>query len=297
MLQYRRGQEQHPAFTAFRDAALRAARLVVQPDRHAARPTKAPRKPAIAIRDLGLHYGAHEVLRGISLDIADGEFVCLLGPSGCGKTTLLNAIAGFIFPSGGRLTVNGHEVRGPGVDRGVVFQEYALFPWFTVEQNVQYGPRLAGCRPSNAHRDLRSLPGARRLERIQAALPNQLSGGQRQRVAIARALAAKPEILLLDEPFGALDAMTQGGTAGGAGPHLGCRAAHVRVRHAQHRRGGVPRRDDRRDAGAARPHRRRDPQRGPATPRAHFRQLLLHVPQSRRGTERRPCRTIERRPP
>ena len=170
---------------------------------------KAAGGPGIAIRDLALHYGAHEVLRGISLDIADGEFVCLLGPSGCGKTTLLNAIAGFIFPSGGRLTVNGHEVRGPGADRGVVFQEYALFPWFTVEQNVQYGPRLTGADRhaliaiSDHYLDLVGLTGFKRH------YPNQLSGGQRQRVAIARALAAKPEILLLDEPFGALDAMTR----------------------------------------------------------------------------------------
>jgi ABC-type nitrate/sulfonate/bicarbonate transport system ATPase subunit len=165
--------------------------------------------PGITIRDLALHYGVHEVLRGISLDIADGEFVCLLGPSGCGKTTLLNAIAGFIFPSAGRLTVNGYEVRGPGADRGVVFQEYALFPWFTVEQNVQYGPRLAGVDDealtsiSDHYLDLVGLSDFKRH------YPNQLSGGQRQRVAIARALAAKPAILLLDEPFGALDAMTR----------------------------------------------------------------------------------------
>jgi ABC-type nitrate/sulfonate/bicarbonate transport system ATPase subunit len=166
-------------------------------------------KRGIEIRDLVLHYGEHEVLRGISLDISDGEFVCLLGPSGCGKTTLLNAIAGFIFPSDGKLMVSGHEVRGPGVDRGVVFQEYALFPWFTVEQNVQYGPRLAGAdrealRTISEH--YLELVG---LSRFKRHYPNQLSGGQRQRVAIARALAAKPEILLLDEPFGALDAMTR----------------------------------------------------------------------------------------
>lgn len=150
-------------------------------------------------------------MSGLSLDIADGDFVCLLGPSGCGKTTLLNAIAGFIFPSAGRLTVNGHEVRGPGAERGVVFQEYALFPWFTVEENVQYGPRLAGVRGealtalSDHYLGLVGLSGFKRQ------YPNQLSGGQRQRVAIARALAAKPEILLLDEPFGALDAMTREG--------------------------------------------------------------------------------------
>ncbi|TAK82042.1 MAG: ABC transporter ATP-binding protein [Betaproteobacteria bacterium] len=166
-------------------------------------------RPGIAIRNLVLHYGVHEVLRGISLDIADAEFVCLLGPSGCGKTTLLNAIAGFIFPTAGGIAVNGHEVRGPGAERGVVFQEYALFPWFTVEQNVQYGPRLAGVdrKALNAISDhYLELVG---LSDFKRHYPNQLSGGQRQRVAIARALAAKPEILLLDEPFGALDAMTR----------------------------------------------------------------------------------------
>ena len=172
-------------------------------------PDTAARKQGIAIRDLALHYGIHEVLRGVSLDIADGEFVCLLGPSGCGKTTLLNAIAGFVFPGAGALSVNGHPVRGPGADRGVVFQEYALFPWFTVEQNVQYGPRIAGVghaalgEISDHYLDLVGL------SYFKSHYPNQLSGGQRQRVAIARALAAKPEILLLDEPFGALDAMTR----------------------------------------------------------------------------------------
>ena len=161
------------------------------------------------MRDLALHYGTHEVLRGVSLDIADGEFVCLLGPSGCGKTTLLNTIAGFIFPSGGSLTVNGHFVRGPGVDRGVVFQEYALFPWFTVEQNVQYGPRLAGASGRTLDTISEHYLELVGLTQFKRHYPNQLSGGQRQRVAIARALAAKPEILLLDEPFGALDAMTR----------------------------------------------------------------------------------------
>src|SRR3990170_872053 len=172
-------------------------------------PDNAAKKQGIAIRDLAVHYGLHEVLHGISLDVADGEFVCVLGPSGCGKTTLLNAIAGFIFPGAGGLTVNGHAVRGPGADRGVVFQEYALFPWFTVEQNVQYGPRLAG-----AGRDALAAISDHYLDLVglssfKGHYPNQLSGGQRQRVAIARALAAKPAILLLDEPFGALDAMTR----------------------------------------------------------------------------------------
>ncbi len=163
----------------------------------------------IAIRDCAIRYGAHEVLRRVSLDIGAGEFVCLLGPSGCGKTTLLNAIAGFVFPQEGEVLIDGRRVQGPGVDRGMVFQEYALFPWFTVEQNVQYGPRLRGVGGSeltalsDRYLDLVALGAYKRH------FPNQLSGGQRQRVAIARALASQPEVLLLDEPFGALDAMTR----------------------------------------------------------------------------------------
>jgi len=172
-------------------------------------PPPATGRQAIAVRDLGLHYGEHEVLRGLSLEIADGEFVCLLGPSGCGKTTLLNAMAGFVFPSAGELEVDGRPVRGPGADRGVVFQEYALFPWFTVEENVQYGPRLAGLRGQALAEIAEHYLQLVGLAQFKGYYPNQLSGGQRQRVAIARALAAKPGILLLDEPFGALDAMTR----------------------------------------------------------------------------------------
>jgi ABC-type nitrate/sulfonate/bicarbonate transport system ATPase subunit len=183
--------------------------LLAPADKEYALSDNATTRAGVAIRDLVLHYGVHEVLRGISLDIADGEFVCLLGPSGCGKTTLLNVIAGFIFPSAGRLKVNGREVRGPGVDRGVVFQEYALFPWFTVEQNVQYGPRLAGADRKTLAATSDHYLNLVGLSSFKRHYPSQLSGGQRQRVAIARALAAKPEILLLDEPFGALDAMTR----------------------------------------------------------------------------------------
>jgi ABC-type nitrate/sulfonate/bicarbonate transport system ATPase subunit len=163
----------------------------------------------VAIRKVSLHYGVTEVLRDLSLTVRDGEFLCLLGPSGCGKTTLLNAIAGFIFPSSGSLAVDGRVVKGPGADRGMVFQEYALFPWFTVEQNVQYGPRLAGKSPSELEEIAGHYLELVGLAQLRHNYPSQLSGGQRQRVAIARALATKPAILLLDEPFGALDAMTR----------------------------------------------------------------------------------------
>lgn len=166
---------------------------------------------AISIRIAGaeVRYGAHQALSHVDLDVYAGEFVCLLGPSGCGKTTLLNGIAGFVEPSSGRIEVSGREVHAPGRERGVVFQEYGLFPWLTVEKNIQYGPRLHGLRGaelkalSDQYCRLVGLAGS------EQRYPNQLSGGMRQRVAIARALANRPEILLMDEPFGALDAMTR----------------------------------------------------------------------------------------
>jgi ABC-type nitrate/sulfonate/bicarbonate transport system ATPase subunit len=166
-----------------------------------------PRK--IGIRDLSVAYDARTVLTGVSLDVADGEFVCLLGPSGCGKTTLLNAIAGFVTPTSGTVCVGDAVVRSPGPERGMVFQEYALFPWFTVAQNVEYGPRLRGVARGEREKLVEQYLSLVGLERYGTQYPHQLSGGQRQRVAIARALANRPDILLMDEPFGALDAMTR----------------------------------------------------------------------------------------
>ena len=165
----------------------------------------------ISIRIAGaeVRYGSHQALSHVDLDVYAGEFVCLLGPSGCGKTTLLNGIAGFVEPSSGRIEVNGSEVHGPGRERGVVFQEYALFPWLTVEKNIQYGPRLRGLRGAELKALSRKYCLLVGLEGSEGRYPNQLSGGMRQRVAIARALANRPEILLMDEPFGALDAMTR----------------------------------------------------------------------------------------
>jgi NitT/TauT family transport system ATP-binding protein len=163
----------------------------------------------IHIRDLAVHYGSFAALEAISLDVDEGEFVCLLGPSGCGKTTLLNTVAGFVYPSAGTLTVGGKSVSGPGSDRGVVFQEYGLFPWFTVEQNVQYGPRLKGLRGKALQELSRHYLDLVQLTDFADRYPTQLSGGMRQRVGIARALANQPSILLMDEPFGALDALTR----------------------------------------------------------------------------------------
>jgi NitT/TauT family transport system ATP-binding protein len=148
-------------------------------------------------------------LAEIDLDVAEREFVCLLGPSGCGKSTLLNIVAGFLSPTSGRVLVDGHPVTGPAPERGVVFQEYALFPWLTVSGNVEFGPVMQR-RPAAERRRL----VARYLELVGLGahadkFPVQLSGGMKQRVAIARALANNPAIILMDEPFGALDAQTR----------------------------------------------------------------------------------------
>jgi len=172
--------------------------------------SEAPKdRPQIHIDGLGVRYGEFVALSGISLDVVEGEFVCLIGPSGCGKTTLLNAIAGFVAATEGVLKVDDRPVSGPGPDRGMVFQEYGLFPWFTVKQNVQYGPRLKGVRGAALRALSDRYLGLVQLRDFGDRYPNQLSGGMRQRVAIARALANQPSILLLDEPFGALDAMTR----------------------------------------------------------------------------------------
>jgi ABC-type nitrate/sulfonate/bicarbonate transport system ATPase subunit len=145
----------------------------------------------------------------LSLTVHDKEFVCIVGPSGCGKSTLLRVIAGLSRPQTGEVTLDGERVTAPGGDRGMVFQSYTLFPWLTVQGNVEFGPRLSGRSPEEcaqvAHRyiDLVGLAG------FEHAYPKELSGGMQQRAAIARSLANDPEILLMDEPFGALDAQTR----------------------------------------------------------------------------------------
>jgi len=148
-------------------------------------------------------------LGDISLTIGHGEFVCLLGPSGCGKTTLLNMIAGFLRPGRGHVRVAGAQVLGPSPTRGVVFQDYSLFSWLTALGNVEFGLRMAGM--GRATRHARAVEGlhAVGLEAVRDRYPFELSGGMKQRVAIARALATDPQVLLADEPFAALDAMTR----------------------------------------------------------------------------------------
>lgn len=148
-------------------------------------------------------------LRDIHLDIPEGQFVCLLGPSGCGKSTLLNAIAGFSLPSSGSIIANGQSVTQPGPDRGMVFQEYALFPWMTVEQNIAFGLEIKGMGKAEIASRVSKLLDMLGLADFRQRFPKDLSGGMRQRVAIARVLALDSPIMLMDEPFGALDALTR----------------------------------------------------------------------------------------
>jgi NitT/TauT family transport system ATP-binding protein len=148
-------------------------------------------------------------LSRVDLTIGEGEFVCLLGPSGCGKSTLLNIIAGFVDPTDGVVQLDGQAVTGPGPDRGVVFQEHALFPWLTVQENVGFGLKMRGVEPRKTAETVRRFIDFIGLHGFAPRFPKDLSGGMRQRVAIARALANDPKILLMDEPFGALDAQTR----------------------------------------------------------------------------------------
>jgi NitT/TauT family transport system ATP-binding protein len=153
--------------------------------------------------------GAVEVLDGIDFTVAPGEFVCLLGPSGCGKSTLLNAVAGFSLPTEGAIDVGGRRVTGPGPDRAMVFQEYALFPWMTVAQNVAFGLEIRGEPKAVIRKKVDDLLAMLSLTDFRDRFPKDLSGGMRQRVAIARVLALDSSTLLMDEPFGALDALTR----------------------------------------------------------------------------------------
>jgi ABC-type nitrate/sulfonate/bicarbonate transport system ATPase subunit len=148
-------------------------------------------------------------LQDISLDIARREFVTVIGPSGCGKTTLLNILAGFEPASFGQALLEGRPITGPGADRGVVFQEYALFPWLTLRQNVEYGPRERGLPAREARELIDSTLRMVGLTGAENRYPHELSGGMRQRVALARILVNDPKILLMDEPFAALDAQTR----------------------------------------------------------------------------------------
>jgi NitT/TauT family transport system ATP-binding protein len=163
----------------------------------------------IQIQGVSKTFQEVRALAGIDLELRAGEFVCLLGPSGCGKSTLLNIIAGFLGPSRGQVLVDGSPVLAPGPDRGMVFQEYALFPWMTVAANIAFGLEIKGRPREEIRATVEGLLALLHLSEFRARYPKDLSGGMRQRVAIARVLALDSPILLMDEPFGALDALTR----------------------------------------------------------------------------------------
>jgi NitT/TauT family transport system ATP-binding protein len=167
----------------------------------------------IEIEDLAVAFGRNghtvEAVRRFDLATKPGEFVALLGPSGCGKSTVLNAVAGFVRPTGGRVVVDGTRVTGPGADRGMVFQQHSLFPWKTVQRNVEFGLKMRGVgrvEREGAARTYLHLVG---LGGFEHAYPGELSGGMQQRVGIARVLVNRPRVMLMDEPFAALDAQTR----------------------------------------------------------------------------------------
>ena len=170
-------------------------------------------RPKLAIRGLGKTFatdrGATIALQSVDLEIGENEFVALVGTSGCGKSTLLSIAAGLDHQSAGEIAIDGSPITGPGLDRGVVFQSYTLLPWLTAQQNVEFALNAAGKSPreaeeiASAHLQLVGLHG------FEQAFPAELSGGMKQRVAIARALSYRPKMLLMDEPFGALDALTR----------------------------------------------------------------------------------------
>ena len=153
--------------------------------------------------------GEFVALGGVDLSVADNEFVTVVGPSGCGKTTVMNILAGLETPTSGRALVDDRPITGPGPDRGVIFQQYALFPWLTVRKNVEFGLRTAGVPRAERRRTAEHFIDLVGLTDFADALPRTLSGGMKQRCAIARAYAVNPSILLMDEPFGAVDALTR----------------------------------------------------------------------------------------
>ncbi|CAG9269579.1 ABC transporter ATP-binding protein [Paraburkholderia unamae] len=171
------------------------------------------REPILEVRNLTKRFvtpqGEHTALADVSFTTHRREFVCVIGPSGCGKSTLIRILAGLEAQTSGEVRVNGKTVNGPGADRGMVFQGYTLFPWLTVKKNVMFGLRMNGQGSAQAEREALQWLDLVGLEKFANAYPHQLSGGMKQRVAIARALANRPGILLMDEPFGALDAQTR----------------------------------------------------------------------------------------
>ena len=173
-------------------------------------PTESSQSRLMHVSQVGKTYpGGTEALRGAELSVHRGEFVCLIGASGCGKSTLLRLMAGFEMPTAGQVLMQGRPVTGPGPDRGMVFQDYGLFPWLTVLGNVAFGPRSRGVPAADVAERAERFVAMVGLQRFATAYPHQLSGGMKQRVAIARVLANDAALVLMDEPFGALDAMSR----------------------------------------------------------------------------------------
>jgi NitT/TauT family transport system ATP-binding protein len=170
---------------------------------------------SIAARRVSMAFDARggevRALDDVTVEIPDAHFACIVGASGCGKSTLLNIMAGLIRPTAGTVEVGERPVEGPGQDRGMVFQSYTLFPWLRVRENIEFGPSLKGVAKEERRRIADALLDEMGLREFSRAYPRELSGGMKQRVAIARALANDPAVLLMDEPFGALDALTRAG--------------------------------------------------------------------------------------
>ena len=168
---------------------------------------------SISVSDISMVFktrrGEVQAIDHVSLEIPDAHFACIVGASGCGKSTLLNIMGGLVRPSSGTVRLDEHLIYGPGTDRGMVFQSYTLFPWLRVRENVEFGPKLKGMPKNERRRISGRLLEEMGLAEFARAYPKELSGGMKQRVAIARALANDPKVLLMDEPFGALDALTR----------------------------------------------------------------------------------------
>jgi NitT/TauT family transport system ATP-binding protein len=176
-------------------------------------PAPKPANGHVEVKNFSLSYetldGSVAAVSDTQIHVNPGEFVSIVGPSGCGKSTLLNAVAGFLEPTTGTVTVDGKPVKGPSAERGMVFQQYSLFPRKTVRENVEFGLKMRGMARSQRERAARTLLGLAGLDAFENHYPERLSGGMKQRVGIVRALATGPKVLLLDEPFGALDAQTR----------------------------------------------------------------------------------------